>query len=499
MCSGLAFLSQHVLNWPEANTVMIFLAGVAFVATRYGRGPAITASIASVLLADYFFVPPFGTLAVSDARYLPTFGVMLGIGLLISALAARQQVQLRISQEQEDRTAKLFRMTRQLSELSGTDFLLQTAGRQLKEFFGGEVAVYLREADGSLSLRLGENSAIAKNTLNAEVARWVADHDQMAGANTDTLPNATALFVPLVGSQRTIGSLGVQPAELNLFRDPEQRRLLETCASLIALSIERDQSVLETQQAQVQIQSEQLRNSLLSSVSHDLRTPLTAIAGTASNLRDELLPQLNASQQAMLQTLVSESHQLVRLVENLLDMARLESGSLSLNRQWHVLEELVGSAIARLRRELKDRAVTVQIPESFPSIFVDGLLLEQVLVNLLENAARYTATGGRIEIFARPAGHRIEIHVADNGPGLPAGAELKVFEKFYSDQKPIADGRRGIGLGLAICQGIVAAHGGRIIAASRATGGAEFTISLPCKQQAPPMTVGADLSAGAVQ
>ena len=468
----------------EANIAMVFLAGVAFVATRFGRGPAIFASITSVLLFDFLFVPPYGTFAVTDTEYLITFAVMLGIALLISTLTTRQRDQLQASQQQEQRTAKLFRMTRQLSELSGTDFLLQAAGQQLKEFFGGEAVIYLREADGELALRLGQNTSIAAaSTINNTVARWVADHNQIAGAETDTLPNATAMFVPLVGSQQTIGVIGVLPDDLGRLRNPEQRRLLETCASLIALAIERDRSVLEAQDAQVQMRAEQLRNSLLSSVSHDLRTPLTAIAGTAANLREELLSQIDMRQQEMLQTLVAESHQLVRLVENLLDMARLDSGSLALNRQWHVLEELVGSAITRLRRELSDRTIKVHIPESFPLIWVDGFLLEQVFVNLLENASRYTPPRSTIEITADNTDRRVEIVFADNGPGLPPGSEEKVFDKFYRATTAPADGRRGVGLGLAICRGIVGALSGRITAANRPTGGAQFTISLSCKQQ----------------
>lgn len=473
----------------EANIAMVFLAGVALVATRFGRGPAIMASIVSVLVFDFCFVPPYGTFAVSDTEYLITFGVMLGIGLLISTLAARQRAQLQASQEQEQRTARLFRMTRQLSELSGIDFLLQTAGRQLKEFFGGEIVVYLREPDGSLALRLGQNTSVAKNPTNAIVARWAADHDRMAGLNTDTLPNATALFVPLVGSQRTIGALGVRPDDLARFRDPEQRRLLETCASLTALSIERDQSVLTAQDAEVQMRAEQLRNALLSSVSHDLRTPLAAIAGIASNMREALLSRTNPREQEMLQTLVAQSHQLVRLVENLLDMAKLESGSTVLNRQWHVLEELVGSALARVRQELSSHIVKVQIPESFPLILVDGFLLEQAFVNLLENASRYTPAGTEIEISARSVGNRIEIHFADSGPGLPPGTHEKVFDKFFRATTATADGRRGVGLGLAICQGIIQAHGGSITATNRPAGGADFMISLPCKQQSPQAAV----------
>ncbi len=212
--------------------------------------------------------------------------------------------------------------------------------------------------------------------------------------------------MPLIGSQQTVGALGVRPEELGRFLDPEQRRLLETCASLIALSIERDRSVLEAQQAQIQVQAEQMRNSLLSSVSHDLRTPLASISGTAENLLATALQGDKKTQREMLQTIVDETHQLVRLIDNLLDMARLDAGSLTPNRQWHVLEELVGSALARLRGELGNRHVSVHIPTDFPLIHVDGFLLEQVFVNLLENAARYTPSGTEIEISAQCAGNQ---------------------------------------------------------------------------------------------
>jgi two-component system sensor histidine kinase KdpD len=299
------------------------------------------------------------------------------------------------------------------------------------------------------------------------------------------LPNATALFVPLIGSQRTVGAVGVKPNDPERFLDPDQRRMLETCASLIALSFERDQSVLEAHEAQLRVQAEQLRNALLSSVSHDLRTPLAAIAGASSSLLEAGPEQDPATRRELLQTLVDESHRLTRLVDNLLDMTRLESGTVVLNKQWHVLEEIVGSALARLRRELKSHPVRVDIPPDLPLLLLDGVLLEQVFVNLLENAARYTPPDSRIEITARPEAKRVEIRVADTGPGLPPGNETRIFDKFFRGSTSPADGRRGVGLGLAICKGIIEAHGGRISARNRPGGGAEFVLSLPCADTAP--------------
>jgi two-component system sensor histidine kinase KdpD len=485
---GLVSWGVHATGLSEANVIMIFLIGVAIVSARYGRGPSILSVVASVLAFDFFFVPPFYTFAVADAQYVITFVVMLGIGLLISELTSRRQSQLRASQQQEHRTAQLYRMTRQLTELAGSEFLVRTAGRQLTEIFDGEVVIFLREPNGSLSLRYGENTSVAQQNVNTVVAQWVTTNNKSAGAGTDTLPNATALFAPMIGSQRTVGALGVRPKDESRLRDPDQQRLLETCASLIALSIERDESVLEAHQAQLQVESEQLRNSLLNSVSHDLRTPLATIAGAASSLVERSVGE----EKELLQTVVDESRRLSRLVDNLLRMARLDAGAVTLNRQWHVLEEIVGVALGAMKRELAGHEVQVRIPADFPLISIDGFLMEQVFVNLLENAARYTPAGSRIEICASVTDKSTEIRFTDNGPGLPAGSESRIFDRFFRGSVEPADGRRGVGLGLAICQTIVRAHRGEVTAANRREGGAEFRVVLPREQPPPVVEAEAD-------
>jgi two-component system sensor histidine kinase KdpD len=479
-CTQLAWLAD-VGGLAEANVVMMYFAGVALVAARLGRGPAIAASIVSVLLFDYFFVPPRLTFAVGDSEYLITFAVMLGIGLVISELTSRLKSQLQASQQQERRTAQLYRMTRQLSELSGTEFLLRTAGRQLREIFDAEVVLFLTEPAGSLALRFGEQTSVAAQPINSIVAQWVTQNGKEAGAGTDTLPNATAFFVPLVGSQRAVGALGVRPNDSSRFLDPDQRRLLESCASLIALAIERDESVLDAHHSQMRIEAEQLRNSLLSSVSHDLRTPLSTIAGAAGSL----LERAHEEDREFLQTIVDESRRLERLVENLLDMARLDAGTVKLNRQWHVLEEVVGVALAAVKRETVGHELHVAIPQDFPLLWIDAFLFEQVLVNLLENATRYSGPQSRIEISAMSSRKSAEIRVADNGPGVPPGSEISIFDKFFRGSTIAPDGRRGVGLGLAICRAIVEAHGGTISVVNRGAGGAEFRIVLPCEEPPP--------------
>jgi two-component system sensor histidine kinase KdpD len=395
------------------------------------------------------------------------------------------QGRLSASQIQERQTAALYRLTRQLSEVMGAEFLVQTAGRQLVDIFGGEIALYVRDEKEKLQIRYGAASSIGRNAINGVVADWVSSHNRIAGLGTDTLPNGTALFVPLIGSQKTVGVLGVRLEPVDNLQRPELRRLIETCASMIALSLERDQSLLEAQETEVRIQAEQLRNSLLSSVSHDLRTPLAAIAGSGSGLLNGTPPPDSEEGRELLRNMVDESMRLSRLVENLLDMTRLEAGALKPNRQWHVLEELVGSVRLRLQKELGDRPFTVTIEPNFPLLYIDGILLEQVFLNLLENAVRYSPARSPIEIEAHADGREATIRILDEGPGLPVGQEEKIFEKFFRGQVISPDGRRGVGLGLAICRGIIDAHGGKIHAQSRPSGGAEITITLPLEENPP--------------
>jgi two-component system sensor histidine kinase KdpD len=483
--SGLAAWLSHAGQLTEANIVMVFLLGVTVVASLYGRGPAIATAIANVIVFDVFFVPPILRLTVSDAQYLLTFAVMLIIGLLVSALTARTKEQLAASRQLQRRTDALYRLTKQLTEVAGPEFLIRTAGQQLQALFDGEVIIYLRSESSQLQLRYGENTSIARNDVNVAVANWVADHDQIAGLGTDTLPNATALFVPLLGSRGTLGAVGIRPRDENRFSDPEQSRLLETCASLIALSLERDQSVIEASEATVRIQAEEMRSSLLSSVSHDLRTPLSVIAAACSNLLESPGPELGPSHRQMVQSIADETRHLSRLVENLLDMTRLEAGAVAPKRQWQVLEEIVGSALARTRRELGQHHVKTELPNGMPLVYLDDVLMEQVFVNLLENAARYTPPGSTISISAAMHGRDLRISVADNGPGLIPGTETRIFEKFFRAAPQSAANRRGVGLGLAISRAIVQAHGGTLMARNRPNGGAEFIMTLPIEQPPP--------------
>ncbi len=481
---GLRFL--HLAD-AEANTVMLFLATVALTAFRYGRGPAVFASILAVLVFDFFFVPPFHTFAVADAQYLVTFTVMLTIGLVISTLTSRLRAQIENTRQRERRTSSLYELGKQLSSLYGNVFLVGAAGGKVAEMLGGEVAIYLRQPSGTPELAYGHDTTIAKHAVSLPASQWVIEHDQFAGAGTNTLPNAAALFFPLSGSQGTHGAIAIRVPDAERLLDPELRRLLDACANQLALALERDQLAIEAANARIQAEAEQVRSSLLSSVSHDLKTPLAAIAGASSSLLEA--PSLDeVTRRQLLETVADEAARLNRLLENILQMSKLDAGAATPNCQWHVLEELVGSALHRTRRELAQHEVAVHLPNDLPLLYVDGLLIEQVFVNLFENAARYTPEGTEVTIRAALDGKHLRIAISDNGPGLPAGAEERIFDKFYR-ASPTADGGRGSGLGLAICRAIIKAHGGTLVAANRLGGGAEFVIRLPLPKDAPQVVV----------
>lgn len=487
--TGLVAAASRVLQVAdtEANTVMLFLASVAWTAYRYGRGPATWASILAVLVFDVFFVPPFHTLTVADVRYVLTFGVMLAIGLAISTLTSRLKAMVVATRLRERRTAALYELGRQLTSLYGNVFLASAAAKRIAELTNGEVAVYLGRPGGTPEVSFGHNSTIALHPVSLPAAKWVIDHDEIAGAGTNTLPNAVALFLPLTASQRTLGALAIQVVDVERLLEPDQRRFLESCAGQLGLALERDQLAIEAAEARIRAEAEQVRSSLLSSVSHDLKTPLAAIAGASSSLLEA--PSLDdQTKRQLLETVAEESARLNRLLENILQMSKLDAGAAAPRKQWHVMEEIVGSALHRTRRELQHHSVDIRLPPDLPLVFVDGLLLEQLIVNLLENAARYTPEATQIAITAAVDGSSLRLTVADRGPGIPPGLEEKIFEKFYR-ASPIADAGRGSGLGLAICRAIAKAHGGNISASSRPEGGAAFIVRLPLAKDAPQVVV----------
>lgn len=480
---GLLAAGLDRIGLGETAVVMAFLAAVSLVAARYGRGPSIVASVIAVLTFDLGFVPPYYTFAVADTKYVITFAVMLAIALLISTLTARLRVQVEGGKVREHRLSALYELGKQLSSLSGGVFLAAAAGRKVAELCGGEVAIYLGDPGDVPEVAFGRRTTIAQNPVSDPAARWVIAHDQIAGAGTDTLPNAVALFLPLVASQRTVGALAVKADPIDPLLEPDGRRLLDACCAQLASALERDRMSIAASEALVQAKTEQVRSALLSGVSHDLRTPLAAIAGASGSLlHADSLDE--GTRRQLLETIAEEANRLTRLLENILQMSKLEMGGSTAQMRWNILEEIVGSALRRCRRELQAHEVEVRIPPDLPLILVDGLLLEQVFVNLLENAAKYTPAGTKVTISAACRGKWLTISVADDGPGLPPAAEERIFEKFHRGSTP-ADSGRGSGLGLAICRAVAGVHGGTISASNRPGGGAEFLLRLPMSVDSP--------------
>jgi two-component system sensor histidine kinase KdpD len=315
------------------------------------------------------------------------------------------------------------------------------------------------------------------------VAQWAYDHGRAAGIGTDTLPGAQAQYLPLVASTGTVGVLAVRPLDRASLSEPGVPGLLAAFAGQSALAIERGVMADRAHEEEVAVEAERLRTSLLSSLSHDLRTPLAAITGAASSLLEAAAGDAPSARRELLTTILDESQRMNRLIANLLDMIRVETGALQVQKEWQPLEEPIGVALIRLEERLRTHPVKVSLPSDLPLVPVDAVLIEQVFVNLLENAAKYTPVGTAIEITADVEDGAIRVSVEDRGPGLPSGEETRVFDKFYRGSST-APGS-GIGLGLTICRGIIMAHGGRIWAENRPGGGAAFRFTLPLTGRQP--------------
>ncbi len=470
-----------------ANLIMMYLIAIIVIAIRCGRGPSVLASVLSVATFDFFFVPPYFTFAVSDAQYLLTFAVMLVVALVISNLAVRIRQQAELARSSERRTAVLYAMSRDLATHRGTGMLAQLAAKHLRDVFDAQVAIFLADAEKRVQLQRGELLFFDLDPKESGVAQWVYDHGERAGLGTDTLPGASALYLPLVGSMGPIGVVGVRPKETGLLLDPEQLHLLGSLVNQVALAIERTRLSDEAQQAHVRVETERMRNAILSSVSHDLRTPLATITGAATSLLNEHGPIDPAARLELSRSIYREADRLDRLLKNLLDMMRLEAGAVQLIKEWHPLDEVVGAALSRLEGRLRDHIVRPSFPADLPLVQVDGVLLEQVVVNLVENAVKYAPVGSAIELSATASEKEVIVEVADRGPGVPTGEQGRIFEKFYRAQ-PAREG--GVGLGLTICRGIIQAHGGRIWVENRTGGGAAFRFSVPLPAQQPSVETG---------
>jgi two-component system sensor histidine kinase KdpD len=469
---------------------MLFLTVVVLLAWHFGRGPSALASTLSVLAYNFLFIEPRYSFDVADGQYLLTFAVMMLVGLLVGQLMASVRLQARVAGHRARRTALLYEMTRELAAMRGATDMARVAVRHVGEVFDAQVVVLLPDEHSRLDYPRaadGPPEPASYRGADLSVAQWVQDHGQPAGLGTDTLPAAIARYLPLKASDANVGQLGVLavlPVNARRVLLPEASHLLDTFAAQLALALERSRLAERAQTAAVAAESEAVRNSLLAAVSHDMRTPLTVIGGAASSLVEAGSQLDDDARRDLAQTIVEESAQMTQLVSNVLDMTRLDSGLAAIRPEWVPLEEVVGSALRRLRRPLAQHRVSTRLDEAPALVLADPVLLEQLLYNLLENAAKFTPAGSSISITARRSVDDVDLLVADDGPGFAPDIEPdSLFDKFQRGRAEGAIG--GVGLGLAICRAIARAHGGEIRAERLPAGGALFVTTLPQTGQAP--------------
>jgi two-component system sensor histidine kinase KdpD len=458
---------------------MLYLLSVVIAAYLWGLGPSILVSVLGVLAFDFFHVPPYLTFAVADTQYVFTFLVLLLVGVIISFLALRVRRQTEAARRRERETAALYSLGRDLAVSSDLESYLRAIIKRAKETFGHDALVFLPDPQNKETLKPYAgiaNTTIDENELAAAI--WSFQHQRIVGHGTDTLPNAKARYLPLVTARGAVGVMAISAidtssGELTI----EQGRLLEAYADLAAVAIESILLANEAQNAQVLRNTEKLQTALLNSVSHDLRTPLVSVIGVLSSLQEKGMHLDNAAKMNLIQVAREEAERLNHLITNLLDVSRIEAGAIKISRQASEVQDLVGAALEQLGSRAGTRSINMEIPAELPFVSVDFGLIVQTLVNVLDNALKYSPDGSPIDIRARQVGQEMQIEIADRGIGIPPQDLSHVFDKFYRIQRP--DSVTGTGLGLSICKGIIEAHGGRIAAENRPGGGTIIRLVLP--------------------
>lgn len=459
----------------QTNLVMLYLLTVVISAIYLGRGPAILASLAGVLVFDFLFVTPYYTFAVSDTQYIIVFVALFLVGMVISQLTARASEQAEAARQREAETAELYDLSRDLASSANLESILHVLKKHLEQTFSRLIVVLLPEDNRMVAYAISESLKL--NDEEMAVADWVYRHAEPAGRHTNTLPAAQLRYLPLKTSKGVVGVLGVgKPETADTDLIPAQRRLMESFANQGAQAIER--AMLEEQNRQmVLLQSaEKLQNALLNSISHDLRTPLVAITGALSAL-DENHEMDEPTRHTLIENARGEAERLNRLVGNLLNMTRIESGAIKLHLEPGDVQDLIGTALEQLGKRIEHHQIKVDVPANFPLISMDFTLMVQVIVNLLENAVKYSPQDSLIEVIASLRDSKARLQILDRGAGIPSDDLSRIFDKFYRVQRP--ESVSGTGLGLSISKGIVEAHGGTVRALNRAGGGTILEVELP--------------------
>ncbi|GMA97290.1 sensor histidine kinase KdpD [Pelosinus sp. IPA-1] len=466
----------------ESIHMMLYLLPVLWSAVWWGKGPSYVVALVSVLLFDFFFIPPFFSFSISDLRYLWSLPLFLLVSFTIGGQTEKLRLEARLARQREKTTRALYSFSREIAAVVDVQAIIGILVEQAWQTLERPVAVFLPQDNGTLLLAAEagiKESGI--DTSEQAVAIWAYEHGEIAGRCTETLPGARYMYLPLTTSNNTVGVLGIRIQEKML--TPVQRRLMEAWAGLAAIAVERVNLADQARRAALLVESDQLRTALFNSISHELRTPLASIIGAISGLLDVEGIYSGEDRKELLETVKEGANRMDRLVANLLDTARLESGMMQLKIDWCDIEDITGIALRRVEESLNGRSLLVRIPADLPLVKADCVLVEQVLVNLLDNACKYSALGSEIVITASQDEKVVQVSVADRGPGIPSEYLTRVFDKFYRVEQP--KNVSGTGLGLSICKGIIEAHGGTIHAENRPGGGTVMIFALPCDKQPP--------------
>jgi two-component system sensor histidine kinase KdpD len=483
--TAIAFPFREVT--PSNNLAMIYLTVVVIVAARLGLGPSILASMLSVPAFNFFFTDPYYTFNFYDSYYYVTFAFMLVTSLVVGSLTARLSRHARLVSNRERETQILYGLTRGLSAVRGIDAICEVAIRHLSGPFSLDVTVFVRTPSG---LQPYPEGAIIHDMREMGAVNWVAANGLMAGRDTDTMPSASGLYLPLQAEKEIFGVLGLTARDAAHPFTGAEILQFEAFASLIAGALQRARRSDEAAESKVESENEKLRNVLLSSLSHDLRTPLTVMNNSVSTLL-RMRKELPRKAMDELTGLWSQLSRLQKFVGNLLDMAAITSGHMKLNFQPYMIQEIIGAALGQVQATKEGRTIGTHISGNLPMVRIDGGLIEQVFINLLENAFQHTQNNGRIDIYVEKDADRLRVRISDDGDGLKEGDEARIFEQFQKGQKLSSDRSGGTGLGLAICRGIVQAHEGMIYAKNnraldnKASHGASFIFTLPIAADLP--------------
>ena len=473
----------QTIPWVEYQVVgLTDLLTVLLIAVYIGRGPALVAATVSAFSFNFFFIEPHYTLSISNFQDMALITLYFVIAIFTGNLTARIRQQEQLAQRNVQRIMSLYRLARETASATDLDAVLHTAVEQLEQSFDADIAILLAP-DGALARAPHAASTLAIDEKEFSVAAWAFAHGRPAGRFTDTLPAAAAHFVPLRTPNRVAGVIG-----LRLRKDRQltfdQEIQLETFVNQIALVVERQLLDVMTRQSALLEESERLHTTLLNSISHELRTPLATITGVVDILNKTAANADATVQRTLLKDVSDAAQRLNHLVENLLDMSRLDAGRLQLKRDWCSVSDVVGVAVQRLPACLAERLLTIAIPPDLPLVQMDFVLMEQVLLNLLHNICNYTPPGTPVEIKAKIEEGWLCLTVTDHGPGIPPELLERIFDKFY---RVPGTATGGTGLGLSICRGLVHAHGGELSAQNRPEGGILFLIKLPANTVPPPV------------